>query len=583
MSEALLRTFFDLATFKRGQLIRSRVKKVQFKVARDGTESVLGVVRGSNDEKYDVEVGISRNIDGDLQELEGVCDCPMSWDCKHVVALLLEAMARNVWKPEPQERPDPFEYLKVLNSTQSVEIIAPKAELDKTLNTWLSNAPKKNAPPDIAAKQTLLFSLALKNGSVVYEVWNARLGTKGWTEIKPYKLPYSLEQLPGYAKRDRALLQAFQASHNNRYGGSSEFMLEDTDLIAYLLERLLATERCYWGSPQQKILLQKGEARAGLPAWAIEADGSQRPIFNTTPLSHAVLPFTPLCYVDTERGELGQLKSQLEPAAAKHFASCPPILPEMLFAFRDALRQRFPTIPEPDSMNTRDIVLPSRTIMTLKSQKATQSWQADLHYATLEFEYGDLRIPEGDKRELVSFQDGILERIKRNPDMERNAVMSLQALSFNKAVANTIPKVQHAWTFGAGVNTNDAWLDFLNRFVPTLQELGWTILEDTSWAFKIAQISDWYGSIEDKNDWFGLELGVIVDNKEISLLPILSGMIERLPKDFTLEKLKALPDKHIFYATLPDKRMLALPASRVRVVLGVLLNFTPSDPKAHCG
>ena len=587
MSETLLRTFFDPATFKRGQGIRSRVLKVQLKVSPKGdSEHLIGVVGGSYGEKYDVDIDITRDQNGDIEELDGDCDCPVGWDCKHVVALLLEATARQLLQMVAKERPDPLERLKTLNAPKPkaltpVEIIAPNAELDKTLNTWFSNAPKANSQIETAIKQTLLFSLFIKNGTVMYGVWSAKLSSKGLSEIKAYKLPYSLEQLPSYAKRDRALLQAFQATQNNRYGmsGSSEFALEDSDLVAYLLERLLSTERCYWESPVRKVLLQKGVARVGEPAWIVQPDGTQRPVFSTEPSSHAVLPFTPLWFVDTQRGELGQLKTALEPKAAKHFASCPLVQPEMLFAFRDALRARFPTIPEPNLFNAREIILPCQTILTLKTQASTQSWQTDLHYAVLEFEYGETSLPEGDKRELVSYQDGVLERIKRDFDIERNAVMSLQALNFTKAPANTISKVQHAWTLGAGPQTNDAWLDFLNRFVPTLRELGWQIVEDKTWAFKIAQISDWYGQVDDKNDWFGLELGVIVDDKQISLLPILSGMIERLPKDFTLEKLKALPDKHIFYVTLPDKRMLALPASRVRVVLGVLLELYSERPK----
>ncbi len=413
----------------------------------------------------------------------------------------------------------------------------------------------------------------------MYQIWTARQSGKGLSDIKPFRLPQSLEQLPAYAKRDRSLLQAFQASQYQRGINESAFPLEDTDLMTYLLERLLTTERCYWENPQQKVLLQKGTVRTGTPTWVVQDDGSQRAIFNTNPSSHAVLPLTPLWYVDTQRGELGQLKTELEPKAAKHFASHSSVQPEMLFAFRDTLKTSFPSLPEPSLFNAQEKEVPCQVVLTLKTQAPVQNWQADLHYASLEFRYAQETIPEGDKRELVSYQTGILERVKRDFDMERSAILRLQAMNFTKAPSNTIPKVQHAWTLGAGPHTNDAWLDFLNRFAPTLREQGWRILEDTSWAFKIAEITDWYGSIEDKNDWFGLELGVIVDNKQISLLPILSGMIERLPKDFTLEKLKSLPDKHIFYATLPDKRMLALPASRVRVVLGVLLELYGERPK----
>ncbi len=582
MSINALSDFFTSTTWKRGQAIRSRVKKIKYS-KDDELELLSGKVGGSSGETYEVEIVINRDIDNDIDELEADCSCPVGWDCKHAVALLLEAVAKE-YLPLDVPAPDPLERLKSLNDKKTVgkvvEIIPPKVELDRSLNTWFSNAPKSGQVAETEAKQTLLFSLDVKSGVTKYEIWSAKLSAKGLTDIKLYRLPYSLEQLPSYAKRDRSLLQALQATQSSHgYSSNHEFTLTDSDLTAYLLERLLNTERCYWRSPKHKILLQKGADRSGKPAWVVEEDGSQRPVFQTEPVSHAVLPLTPVWYVDSIKGELGQLLSSLEPKAAKHFASCPPVQAEMLFAFRDALRQRFPTIPEPNLLNAKEIILPCQTILTLKTHKATQSWQQDLHYAVLEYEYGDITLPEGDKRELSSYHNGMLERIKRDYDVERNAIMSLQALSFNKALPNTIPKVQHAWTLGAGPRTFEAWLDFLHRFAPTLRELGWQIFEDASWAFQIAEITDWYGDVSDNNDWFGLELGVVIDDKKVSLLPILSGMIERLPKDFTLEKLKELPDKHIFYATLPDKRMLALPASRVRAVLGVLLELYSERPK----
>ena len=582
MSESILKDFFDTATFKRGQVIRSRVRRVNIKQERKN-EFVTGEVGGSSDETYDVSVLLQRNQYNDLDGIGGVCDCPMGFNCKHVVALLLEAQSRGLLHFTTPEPADVLEKLKALNTKKiirgTIDVAPPEAELDKTLNTWFSNAPKPESAAS-AAKQSLLFSLANQNGVVKYLVWTAKMTTKGWTEVKAYRVPIGLEQLPTYAKRDRALLQALQATATSRfYQPNSEFTLEDSDLVSYLLERLLSTERCYWLKPQSGVLLQAGAARVGTPAWVVQEDGSQIPIFNTEPASQAVLPLTPLYYVDHKSGELGLLGTSLEVKAAKHFASCPSVQPEMLFAFRDTLRQRFPTIPEPSLLNAKEITLPCQTILTLKTHKAAQNWQSDLHYASLEFAYGSTTVTEGDKREMIAYHEGILERTKRDAEIERNAVMSLQALNFRKAVAGTIPKVSHAWTLGAGIGTNEAWLDFLNRFAPTLRELGWQILEDSSWAFKIAQIEDWYGSVDDKNDWFGLELGVIVEGKEISLLPILSSMIAQLPKDFTLEKLQALPDKHIFYATLPDRRMLALPATRVRAVLGVLLELYSDRPK----
>ncbi len=563
--------------------MRSRVQKVQL----DADHDLTGMVLGSNDEKYRVRVAFIYN-NGVLDDVDGDCTCPISWNCKHVVALLLEGLSRGVLKDDFAETPDVLAKLKVLNAAKSAPkedarvTELPKASLNKPLDLWLANAPVAGAATTAAVnvKQTLLFSLFVADGKTQCQLWVAKISSKGaLSDIKAYKVPHSLEQLPQYAKRDRALIQALQAAQVRSYQLETNFALEDGDLAGYLLERLIKTERCYWLAPQEHVLLALSEARAGLPTWKMQKDGSQIPVFETLPTSHAVLPLTPPWYVDTERGQLGRLETNLEAKAAKHFASCPPIKPEMMFAFRDALRARFPSLPEPIVPNARELDVLCQPILTLKTMQAKHTWQTDLHYATLEYQYGETKVAEGDKRELVSYQGDVLERIKRDADIERNAIMSLQALNFRKAMPNAVPQVQHAWTFGSGNGTSEAWLDFLHRFAPTLRELGWQILEDTSWAFQLAEISDWYGSVDDRNDWFGLDLGVIVAGERLSLLPILSDMIARLPKDFTLEKLKALPEKHVFYTTLADKRMLALPAARIRAVLGVLLELYGDRPK----
>jgi superfamily II DNA or RNA helicase len=434
-----------------------------------------------------------------------------------------------------------------------------------------SQAKPSSIPAPIT--KTLLFALEQVAGQVQYRLYSAEKTNQGWQDIHPYSKPSHLEQLPGFAKPDRSLLQALRSAQS-RPGA----VLEDNDLAAYLLERLLGTERLFWGHPASGVRLERGAPRMGAPTWQMLPDGAQRPMVLTEPPIQALLGLSGLWYVDTQHKHIGRLETGLPDQVAKHFAGLAPVSPEGLETLRQDLQSRFPALPLPPLPATLEVAQPCVVRLTLKTQKSTQNWLPDQHYALLEYVYDQQVIAEGERRQLMRFVGQTLEHTKRDLETERGAVLRLQALGLGKL---GIAKIPNAWGYPtAGF---DPWLGFLNRFAPSLRAAGWQILEDTSWGFKVAEIEDWYGQVSEDlpapggNNWFGLELGVVVDGQRISLLPILSSLIERI-KDFGSE-LANLPDQHIFYANLPDGRMLALPAMRVRSVLGVLLELYSERPR----
>jgi hypothetical protein len=432
----------------------------------------------------------------------------------------------------------------------------------------------KPNPMPAPSTKTLLFALEQVAGQVQYRFYSANKTNQGWQTTEAYTPPNQLEQLQGFAKPDRSLLQALRSAQS-RPGA----VLEDNDLAAYLLERLLATERLFWGHPENAVRLERGAPRTGRPFWQMLPDGTQRPMVQTEPASHALLGLSGLWYVDIQAKQIGTLETALSAQAAKHFAGLAPVAPEGLEALRQDLHSRFPELPVLPMPPTLELAQPCVVRLTLKTQKSNQNWLPDQHYAVLEYVYGQQVIAEGERRQLMRFVDETLEHTKRDLETERNAVLRLQALGLGKL---GLAKTPNAW--GYQTPGLEPWLGFLNRFAPSLRAAGWQILEDASWGFQVAEIEDWYGQVSEappetsgQNNWFGLELGVLVNGQRISLLPILSNLIERI-KDFGSELTK-LPDQHIFYANLPDGRMLALPAVRVRSVLGVLLELYSERPR----
>ncbi|WP_394147125.1 DEAD/DEAH box helicase [Shewanella atlantica] len=103
---------------------------------------------------------------------------------------------------------------------------------------------------------------------------------------------------------------------------------------------------------------------------------------------------------------------------------------------------------------------------------------------------------------------------------------------------------------------------------------GWQIEFEMKNRFTIVQAQRWYGEVAqepDSKNWFELEIGVEVNGQKVNLLPYLikairSGLTEDFKKQDT------------FLMELDSGEHLALPTSRVRQILAVLVELYESRP-----
>ncbi|WEF32148.1 SWIM zinc finger family protein [Pseudoduganella chitinolytica] len=89
-----IRHAFDSTTFHRGEgyARNGMVGTVQFRGDR-----LVGEVRGSGWNVYEQVIRIMPGRDG--MEFHGNCSCPVAYNCKHVVAVLLAGVERHVLEP----------------------------------------------------------------------------------------------------------------------------------------------------------------------------------------------------------------------------------------------------------------------------------------------------------------------------------------------------------------------------------------------------------------------------------------------------------------------------------------------------
>ena len=76
-------------------------------------------------------------------------------------------------------------------------------------------------------------------------------------------------------------------------------------------------------------------------------------------------------------------------------------------------------------------------------------------------------------------------------------------------------------------------------------------------------------------DWFTLKLGISIDGKSIDLLPLLARQLNQLPSP---DELRNMPKNAIVPVALPGGRFINLPAERLQLIAGTLLELYGDRP-----
>jgi superfamily II DNA or RNA helicase len=569
---------FTEATLSKGELIR-RGGKIKSFLTPDA-DTVLGKVRGSNGETYEQMILLVHE-DGTMY-IDGHCSCPVGFNCKHVAALVLELTARAAQgaPARPEKAATPLRR----------EVVLPQ-----TLESWLDRARHISDAPSYGTNHRLLYVLSVGYNDkadrwsasvgryLQLDLYSARLKNGTYHDIKQAGTPHRTSSVPQYVALELDLLRFIDACASRRYyPGVTGQVLDDSDLTQHLLQRLLATGRLFWQDASTEPL-RAGDVRPARAAWRMLPDGTQETTLEAAPEAAHVLPIVPAWYVDTDTRELGRLEPDLPAAQLKVFLNCPPVMPEAAPAFRERFEEALGgTLPAPHRFETKDrkhACVPRLTLFSLTGLTPFGSSADITDTAALEYVYGDVVIPASDAGSVLSrYQDGVLERIPRDAKTESKAQKRLLAENFlpaGRILSYLREDKWHHFMLLTDRHANEAhWLAFVQEVVPRLRRSGWEVHFDPSFRYQVLQPEAWYGEVDESSgqDWFGLELGVVVDGERVSIIPLLVSLLQRMPHALSPEALAELPDDGELLVPFEGKK-LALPVARVRAILTVLIEL----------
>jgi hypothetical protein len=563
-----IRSNFDSGTYSRG---RSYAQNGHVRSVIVDDVSIQSKVKGSGGQLYRQSISVARRRQG--IHFDGNCSCPMDHNCKHVVAALLVGLERNAAAMAHDAGPPlPFALAYWLDSVRDA------------IATGGASAATKHK-----VSQRLLYVLVpdSRRGRLKLYLSRARIGADGGVVSATVgrDLYTLLSSPPAYLKSaDLHTVRLFSAMSDSRFGVAETTPSDESG--AHFLRHVLAADSLCWSAATDGFKagdiarIAAGPVRAGALGWTGDgANGSMRLAwqFDNGESFDYLLPTTPPMYLhDGVLGELVLGDSARAMPVERLLAlveSAPALAPGEAAGLGRHLTTRglAALVPAPPARRqvTRSDIRP-QPVLVLGSRHGSAPGRGQPHeddYVLLGFDYDGERVPAGTGADILRPAGAVMELIARDAALESAAEKHLGALGFLGAASGPTRDVLR-------VANVDDWLGFAREGLPRLRELGWIVEQGAGQPFDLAEVEEWYAEVVDDgaeaSPWFDLELGIVVDGGQVSLLPVLLEMIRSAPHDFDAAALALYPDGDLLFARLPDGARVGLPWGRVKPILAAL-------------
>ncbi len=504
------------------------------------------------------------------------CSCPMRGGCKHEAAVLHAVNALG-----DEDSAALWRQMKTY-----------RAEMDAhEAGRWLQELaamPKAPAPADnehlvyvlgILGMDDVLCTVSLrifrrkrlKNGEPRDALW------KGIDQM-------SLDFPPPFVREpDMPVLQALQALRRGAWGLSGEQTPLSGRAGYAVLEAAVASERCHLADADSPAL-ELAALRPCQLEWTRQDETLQ---LRLAGVQGPVLPTQPLLLLDERAHQLVPLHTPQSPALVRQLLT-QPRLPEAAWraqwpALRQLCLQADLPLPPLAQMPQELQVTPEPYLHFTVWQRGRRGKQAKgVPVARLRAGYLGARcLPRQGQPQLLLEHEGKSALIMRDLAAEQRwleTLRPLQALDYFFGWQAPEGEARHDLTLRDEVD----WPRFLQNRLPALLNAGWHISYDPNfpWQMTDASAADWYGELqadEAGNDWFGLELGVELEGRRVSLVPALAKALRQMTSEERQHLLTDAADSPPLHLMQED-RLLRLPVSRLQPLLRVLVDMLERVP-----
>ena len=421
------------------------------------------------------------------------------------------------------------------------------------------------------------YVLYVDDGDVKIEVFHAT-SRKNGISVSPKKVDLRnlITKLPAYLTyQDYAAISLLHQMNTNPQ--------ESNKNSAKLLRVLLDTGR-FVLAPSNTVLQLGADQQLDL-TWSIDEDGNQS--FRATDQNYLVFPLYQPLYINLVDSTIGQVITT-DPALINHLLKAPKIRPRDVTIIGKAIAKLDQNdqkilLPQEFKVTKNITILPRPKLRLFGYNLYVMSARAykTLVLLDLSFDYdGHITTGElfGRDKYFTRYRQGALEQISYVPAAEKKFFDEIQEIvplrSIDDLKANRIltpyhpDDLDHCYTSINNLLKPD--LEKINlkwqNLIKIAKDRKWSITIDQSCPLQdIQQVEEWFTDVAatSENNWFDLDMGVQVDGRKISLLPILHDML----KDPAIFDNLEIPKK---YQIDLDGYTIELPGERVHTMLKFL-------------
>ena len=571
--------------YEAGRVTRARYKQDEL----DQEDIAFGTYINRNGKEYKMEVIVF--VDDDFDDIEytvdSVCTCCRRTNCKHVAAVLIAAVqATRIPGQQEPKMPD-------------------KPLLPAPVGAWLDTLDTEESVSDtpVVVKTTskhaifYVFDIHSRGHSIIqpYKVYVRKDGSAGANSTMYLHLdPTNPAQFLDAA--DLGVMARLLFYGMNTYGGPPKW--PEGEQLWSLLREIIGTGRARaFGITGTEVTWT--ESRKVDFFWETTEQGNQRMNARDTenrPVT--IFPFPSLIYLDETTGELGPAETGLSRALATQLATAPEIpasaSAEVMNTMTAFTNDRIPlpkVIPFREEQGRPQGVLILYAVEQKVSRDDLLSWSninAVIYPCAkvwMTYKPAPDRVYPRNGDDHIQFTNGeTVIRICR--DFKEESELSGDLWDVAKEYGgssliyerfhSSLPREVHEadivfHPYLDSDNYSDSQvISFSSEVIPSLRNLGWEVVVEDSWPFQIVDSpAEFSAGIESSGmDWFSLALNAEVNEEVVDLVPMILGIIEKLPmtssgelvEDFNLEEFL---QGRSFFASLQDGRHVAIEGERL--------------------
>jgi superfamily II DNA or RNA helicase len=556
----------DAHTVAKGEAYVRAVSKLAW--LPQGTLS--GKVQGSETSPYAVAVDLGFE-EGDLW-IEGECSCPVGYNCKHVAAVLL-AGAQLVPNPSAAgDRPAPAVRPEILQWLEGFRVRH-------------REAPRRAGKPK--ATQSIAYVISpIHRSRPTVSLRKIRLAADGalqsieepWNNIET-ALVRPLKYVPD---EDVAILRELW------FGRAAteyvSFALHGAAGAA-VLEKILATGRTLAGSDngltRSLRVLRRGSPRRGVLEWQSQPPEQLRCALVTEPAATLVFPTDPFWYVDEASGEAGPIEYPDPIGPIADLLSMPPISLDEATLVGGVLREIAPKLPLPpvhDDGGLRVIDVDPVPTLTFDSMPTCGFEPVSVanplrELAMPSFDYAGLQVAASSPATLRRLADGEVVRIERRGELEKHRLQELRDAGLDQQLIQPAFRKEPLPEVTLGLKDESAWALFMQATLPRLRASGWRCVMNPAFRFNVVEIEHIEAAVTDAGDgWFDLDMGIRVEDRRVSLQPLLGELFRRDPRWLT-GGLESIRDEEPIELNTDRGERVRLRAARLKPILRILIDL----------